>query len=287
MYRWNMGPLVSIIIPNFNNANFVIAAVQSAIAQDYSPCEIIVIDDGSTDNSLKILQSLGEHITIISILNAGAAAARNVGLNNATGAYIALLDSDDIWTQDKISKQMKMMIDFNLDLVYCGGQEFENNNTNGLIHAPIFSGNCYPYFKRFPTRAIIDLGCSSALFRKSLLKSSGLFDSAFLGAAEDWDFFRRYCRIAKVGFLPEILVHYRKHSRNISSGSKFKYYLGNRRAILKMFCEDEGIKWLEKRNVWMKFHFLSAKSLAKEGNLIYAIFLLIRIIGPINTSMLE
>ena len=276
-----MQPLVSVIIPNFNGELFLDESVSSVLKQSYPYIEVIVVDDGSTDNSLELLAKFKDRIIVIEKENFGAASARNLGLLASNGEFIALLDSDDIWEPNKLSLQMKHLLEADLDLVYCHGREFgDQGNVNNLYMAG-FEGDCYVHFKKYPARAIIELGCSSSVFRKSILHKSGLFDTSNPPPTEDWDFFRRFCRYAKVGFCDEILIHYRRHGNNISSRSLAQYYLGNRIAILKMFIDDDGIGIFERRVIWTKFHFASAKSFLKNGRVLDSVRCLVGIFLPV------
>lgn len=277
-----MNSLVSVVIPNYNGELFLREALDSVIKQTYPYIEIIVVDDGSTDSSLKILSEYEEKIKLIKTRKFGASAARNRGIEAARGEYIALLDGDDIWSSNKLQLQIERLEALNLDLVYCSGQEFESDKSNGLVHQAVYSGDCYAYFKKFPTRGIVELGCSSAVFRASLIELSGLFDETFSGAAEDWDFFRRYSRHAKIGYCPEILVKYRRHPGSITARSVLAYYLGNKQAILKMFKDDSSIEFFERRVIWARFHYVSAKSFLKHGEITAGIKCIFRTFRPIK-----
>lgn len=89
--------LISIIIPTFNRARYLPAAIDSVLSQGFDDCEVIVVDDGSTDDSLKLLAAYGQRIRVLTQANAGAGAARNLGIGHAVGEYVAFLDSDDLW----------------------------------------------------------------------------------------------------------------------------------------------------------------------------------------------
>lgn len=277
-----MKSLVSVVIPNHNGALFLLDAITSAIEQDYPNTEIIVVDDGSTDDSLELLKVYKGKVEVICSENFGAASARNLGIMAAKGDYIAFLDSDDVWERNKLRLQLELMETKQLDLVYCSGKEFGSKGEISVPHKAVYSGDCYQYFKKFPTRAIIELGCSSSVIRRSLLYKSGLFDTGFSGPAEDWDFFRRYCKYAKVGFCDQVLIHYRKHTSNVSARSLEEYYLGNRRALLKMFAEDSEIHATERRNIWVNFHFISAKSFLKTGNVTHFLRSIARVCLPVT-----
>lgn len=256
-------PLVSVVIPAFNSEKYIKDCIRSVLQQTYQNIEIIVVDDGSTDGTQSKLQELSNEIIVLRKENEGAASARNLGILHSSGIYIALLDSDDIWLPEKLDKQVQLMSEKELDLVYCGGESFGNTGLP-ITYTPEFSGDCYKNFVQFPTRAIIILGCSSAIIRKSVLEHSGNFDANFLGSAEDWDFFRRFCKHGKVGFLDEALVKYRLHDKNVSGRGVVDFYLGNRKALTKMFAEDKAIGTLERVQIFLKFEAIMLKFCAKK-----------------------
>src|SRR2546425_8625651 len=98
--------LVSCIVPVFNGEHYLREALESILQQTYRPLEIIVIDDGSTDNSAVVVASYGEQIIYLRQVNSGPAAARNRGLQEARGEFIAFLDQDDLWHPEKLARQM-------------------------------------------------------------------------------------------------------------------------------------------------------------------------------------
>ncbi len=102
-------PLVSIVVPNYNYGQFVCEAVESALAQSYKAIEVIVVDDGSTDDSAKKLQRFGPRIQVISQSNQGLSAARNRGMQASRGELIAFLDADDLFHSGKISEQVSYL----------------------------------------------------------------------------------------------------------------------------------------------------------------------------------
>jgi len=101
-------PAVSIIIPTYNRASLVMKAIDSVLAQTYKDYELIVVDDGSTDNTKELLQHYGDDIKYIYQHNGGVNKARNTGIDAAVGQYIALLDNDDLWREDKLAIQMSI-----------------------------------------------------------------------------------------------------------------------------------------------------------------------------------
>src|SRR5690242_13806787 len=95
-------PLISVVIPTFNRARCVANAVDSVLVQTFKDCEVIVVDDGSTDATAEVLKGYGNRVRVIQQSNRGVSAARNAGIRSARGEWIAFLDSDDIWNPDKL-----------------------------------------------------------------------------------------------------------------------------------------------------------------------------------------
>ena len=100
-------PAISVIIPCYNRSVQLHSAIESVLSQTYCPKEVIVVDDGSTDGSVESARSFGQRVTVIEQLNQGAAAARNTGIQIATGEWVAFLDSDDIWHKEKLHRQVQ------------------------------------------------------------------------------------------------------------------------------------------------------------------------------------
>ena len=101
-----MNPSVTVVIPCFNAAPFLRATLESALNQSHAPCEVLVIDDGSTDQSAAIAASYGPPVRVISQANQGESVARNRGIEEARGSWIAFLDSDDLWMPEKLERQL-------------------------------------------------------------------------------------------------------------------------------------------------------------------------------------
>lgn len=105
-----ISPLVSVIIPTYNRADTVQRSIDSALEQSHRPMEVIVVDDGSTDATIEVLEGYGDRIRFITQKNAGPSAARNAGVGLARGEFIAFLDSDDTWKPSKIARQVGVML---------------------------------------------------------------------------------------------------------------------------------------------------------------------------------
>jgi glycosyltransferase involved in cell wall biosynthesis len=252
-------PLVSVIIPSYNYLKYISQCIESVQSQDYPNIELIIVDDGSTDGSFEFLQMLNSKIKIVHQSNQGVSIARNRGLLEATGEYIAFLDADDYWEPSKISKQLAVLKQVSADLVYSGislvsSDGFEITGT----FKPHFSGECASAFRRHPGRAVITLGTSNALFRKCLISKSGLFDPN-LSISADWDFFRRYCDFGKVAILEDDLTYYRQHTENMSTYSN-AFISDLLRSIRKMLADDGlSLRSLERYNILARTYWLLLK----------------------------
>ena len=227
---------VSVIIPNYNYAQYVDEAIESVMNQSYKDIEIVVVNNGSTDNSMEVLEKYSKKIRLINQENLGQSGARKTGLERATGDYIAFLDADDKWDPQKIEKQM-LLFTPKVELVYCGISLFsENSQTVIATKIPTFRGSCSDAFIKYPGVSIVLSGESTSIFTRSLLNKVGGFD-AELNSAAGWDFFRRCSKFSDFDFVPEPLINYRLHSSNMSNSSQ-NTIMDIRRAYKKLFADD-------------------------------------------------
>jgi len=205
-----------VIIPNYNYARFVGQAIDSVLNQTHSDIEIIVVNNGSTDNSLEVLKGFGNRIFLVDQENMGQSGARKSGLSRATGDFIAFLDADDFWEPTKIEKQM-LLFSPKTELVYCGIRRFNENSQQYIsTHLPIFKGSCESAIINHPGLSIVLSGESTAIFTRTLVEKVGGFDPK-LNSAAGWDFFRRCSKYTNFDFVPEALTNYRVHGSNMSN----------------------------------------------------------------------
>jgi glycosyltransferase involved in cell wall biosynthesis len=180
-------PLVTVIIPTFNRGWILQEAIDSVLAQDYVNLELIVVDDGSTDNTAEILSGYRDRLTVLAQDNQGVSAARNRGIQAAAGELIAFLDSDDLWLPQKLSHQVEFFND-RRDALICQTQEIWIRNgrrVNPKIRHQKPSGMI---FERSLELCLVSP--SAVMIRPGLFDRVGLFDEN-LPACEDYDLWLR------------------------------------------------------------------------------------------------
>ncbi len=209
-----MQPLVSVIIPTYNRAALVVQAVQSALNQTYTNMEIIVVNDGSTDNTPEILKEYEGKIKYVYQERSERSKARNEGFRHSTGSYIAFLDSDDLWLPTKIEKQVEVLNKkADVGLVYVGVQFID---TKGNLYDGDLSWErpTRPVlYEDLMTRNIVAGTTSSAMIRRACLEKVGLFDES-MNTCEDLDLFRRIARYYEFCKIDLPLVKFRIHGGN-------------------------------------------------------------------------
>ena len=123
-----MHPTVSAVVTTYNQASYIVATLESVLGQTYPPYEVIVVDDGSTDETPERIGRFGERVRYIRQANQGVAASRNTGVAHARGDYIALLDGDDLWEPEKLAVQITAAHDFpQSGLIVANGVEFDDS----------------------------------------------------------------------------------------------------------------------------------------------------------------
>lgn len=223
-----MNELVSVIIPSYNAETYIEACVRSALGQTYSPLEVIVLDDGSTDGTPALLEKFADRITLVRQENRGVYATRNRGIGLAKGPYIAFLDADDFWKPEKIEKQMEVMrrhpevslVATRIEEVDAGGRPLDRplkDPAAGLYGRPVdisrkllMEGN--------------PISLSSVLVRRELLEEARGFyaDRPILSA--DYDLWIRTAVGRLFYLLPETLTSYRVLGHSLLHGSLEKEY---------------------------------------------------------------
>ena len=195
-------PSVSVIIPTYNRASWLTGAIESVLEQTFSDYELLIIDDGSTDNTLEIVNPFGDRIKYFYQSNRGPSAARNLGIKNARGEFITFLDSDDRWLKNKLLAQVNLMTaDPQVKICYTDEIWIRRGvRVNpGKIHQK-YSG--WIYQRCLP---LCIISPSSVMIHREVLERVGLFDETF-PVCEDYDLWLRVSSRYPITFINKPLI---------------------------------------------------------------------------------
>lgn len=200
-------PAVSIIVPTYNRGDLLPKTLNSVLSQTYSQFELLIVDDGSIDNTKEVVASYGDSRIryLEQPCNRGVSAARNRGLRESKGDYIAFLDSDDEWFPDKLKLQVDLFRNASdsLGLVYTG-VESNRGTDNPTVQLPTYRGNLY---RKLLLTNVIHGGGSNALIRRRVVAAVGMFDED-IPAIEDYDYWLRTARFFDIDFVSQPLIRY-------------------------------------------------------------------------------
>jgi glycosyltransferase involved in cell wall biosynthesis len=200
--------LISCIVPVFNGERYIRETLESIFGQTYSPLEVIVADDGSTDNTRDAVVGFGTRVAYLHQANAGPAAARNLGLAAARGEFIAFLDADDLWHAEKLQRQMDLFAE-RPELDYCV-THVQN------FWEPEMEAEARRLRDHRRSRPLPGYSTQTMLSRHSLFDAIGPFD-ATLGHSDDTEWFLRANESGAIGALhPDVLAFRRLHPANRS-----------------------------------------------------------------------
>lgn len=217
-------PKVAVIIPVYNCAEYICQAIDSVLTQTFRDFELIVVDDGSTDNTKELLMQYGNQLKYIYQENKDMTAARNTGIRSSDSEYIAFLDSDDAWLPNKLECQVRLLDRApEVGLVYCwhyyidsGGKRCEfYNNAIGRSHE---SGS--DLFEKLIKGNVMCGGGSTPVIRRKCLEKSGMFDES-IPYSGDWDLWLRISIDHTIAVIPEPLALYRILDENHGYPEKF------------------------------------------------------------------
>lgn len=208
---------ISLIIPTYNRAHLLSGAVDSALAQTRLPDEIIVVDDGSSDQTAQVLQNYGEQIIVLHKPNGGLASARNAGIERSSGDALAFLDDDDTLTPDSIAVRAALLEQHPAYGVVYGdvmltdgeGREIALHSVHSGLHAP--SGPVFDHYILHNLRPV-----HTYLIRRECLNRAGYFDPAYYGM-EDYDLWLRIAAHCTFYYVPHNLGTYRFHGNQMTS----------------------------------------------------------------------
>jgi glycosyltransferase involved in cell wall biosynthesis len=214
-----MPPLISCVLPVYNGEKYLAEAIGSVLQQAYESIEVIVADDGSTDGTPAIARRFGEQVRYVRQPNAGPAAARNLGVSEAAGAFLTFIDADDLWHPEKLSRQMARF-DARPELDFCvaHAQNF---------WAPELALEEAKFRDHRVAKALPGYVTGTLMARRDFFDAVGPFNPSITHADDtDW-FLRAKERGAVQELLPDVLLYRRLHSDNLSragaAGSRDQY----------------------------------------------------------------
>jgi glycosyltransferase involved in cell wall biosynthesis len=240
-------PTVSAVIPSYNYGHFVGEAVESVLSQKYEPkVEVVVVDDGSTDDTRERLAKYGDRIRYVHQQNRGLSGARNTGIREAKGEWIALLDADDVWHADKTALQMRFALDNDFDVIGSPGKFF---------CPPELDPN--PPVRRFDATDFLTgthISSSTTIVKKRCFDIVGLFDET-LRSVEDRDMWLRLAARFLVGAVDSPVTLHRTHQGQMSknAGRMLSNY---ERCLDKFFAQHP--QYAEHKNVAYAFMYADA-----------------------------
>ena len=217
--------MISVVIPLYNKEHSILSTLESVLAQTYKDWELIIVDDGSTDNSLNVVKEfvgqidnrlLDDRLTLISKKNGGVCSARNRGIQEAKGEYVAFLDADDLWDENYLTEQAKMILDFPEAAMW--GINFAETRNKKIVRRVAtglpdgFRGYVENYFC-IPGRVSDLFHPTGVVVRKEVFAKVGMFDER-IKYAEDTDMWFRIIATNPVAFYDKYLVFYQWDAEN-------------------------------------------------------------------------
>lgn len=233
---------VSVIIPNYNRTNLVGDTIESMLRQSLPPSEVIVVDDGSTDDSAKVIRSFGDRVKLIEQSNQGPGAARNRGMEAATGDLIQFMDSDDLASLNKLEIQYSAIEKSGADFAYCPWVRIKISGNEMKLSGPVMQGRPIPEWKsmlewQMGPWCLVFQNC---LFRRDILKKAGKFRTDLMPSEDSEYLVRILLAQAHAVYTSDCIVFYREHDYNqiTSSGTSSRRRADDWTSYLKIVGEE-------------------------------------------------
>jgi len=237
-------PVVSVIIPSYNLGRFLLAAVESVLRQTYRDFELIVIDDGSTDNTPELARTFPAEVRYIRQENRGLSAVRNRGIELARGRYIIFLDADDVL----LEKALEISVDFmdrHPGACLCHGQSYTMDEAGMPLRLSRARGPRSTFLRdgkeEIKYLIVVDprnvITPSSALIRRACFDRAGLFNTG-LRMSEDVDMWIRMAKISSIGHLAEPVVVARSHGQSITARSSVEVVKNAHTIVIESLFQD-------------------------------------------------
>ena len=251
-----MAPTVSVVIPAHNKGSTIIPAIESVLHQTFSDLEIIVVDDGSTDDTRDRVKGFRHRVRYIHQERAGVSAARNRGIEESRGEFVSFLDGDDLWLPRKLELQLAALKrETHINAVQCSA--YLVNNSLKVVDARLCSPAQDTLLDFLLFRNLPGFG-STLLARRSCIEALGGFGTDLV-ILEDWDMACRLARSGALRSLPDFLVLYRQHPGNRSRNVDIHIEPGFR-SLGRLFSDptlDPAIRAQEAR-IWARFYAMLA-----------------------------
>jgi len=264
-------PLVSVIIPAYNASVWIAETILSVLAQDYKDYEIIVIDDGSTDDTAVIVKRFKDKVLYIHKQNGGQSSARNLGIRAARGKYIAFIDADDLWTKDKLRLQVELLESTNRQWVYSDALAFDNQNGNILYKfseiSKQFEGDI---LKNLYKACFIPM--LTTMIHRDVFTTIGLFnENASMRNREDWEMWLRIAANYPVVLIPQILAYYRVHSTSATGNENLTSRMNGLISVIQEAAIRERDRLGPMKNtILSRIYYLFGRLYALRGETIFA-----------------
>jgi glycosyltransferase involved in cell wall biosynthesis len=271
-------PKVSVVIPTYNRTHFIAEAMQSVIDQTFTDFELIVVDDGSTDNTREVVSSFKDHRIkyIYYQENKGASSAQNTGIRASTGEYVAILGSDDIWLPQNLELQVKLL-DSRPDIaLVCSDMYLFDNNSRKLLGRFWHDKHSDAYINpqkvtQHALKRLLEKGCfigpQATLMRRAVLTEVGCFDESLV-THEDWDLFVRIVKRFPICINDIPLTMVRKHGISLQSSTE-RMYNGAVRVLGKAMSSysltGQELRLIERRLA--RTHFRHGRHMVMNGSM--------------------
>ena len=230
-------PRVSVIIPAYNRAHLIGETLESVLNQTFKDLEVIIVDDGSTDDTKSVVSRYNGPIKYIYQSNQGLPGARNTGISAANGEYIAFTDSDDLWISDKLQRQVDLLdAEPQVGMVYCGYQ-FVGASCEYLPLPEIY--RLHPLQRGCILRDLFRfdfIPSTTVMVRRRCLDETGPFDTTLNLASEDWDLWLRFAKRYEISYVDKTLALIRVHDGNWASE---RVAVGTVQVILKHLSSED------------------------------------------------
>ena len=264
-------PLVSVIMPAYNSEKYIGKSIESVLAQDYEKFELIIVDDGSKDGSKSIVEQYAKNDIRIKLLeqaNQGVSAARNKGLDTATGEYVAFLDSDDLWDADNLSVMVQAaectksgLVCASMDIINADGTRQKANTAykDGELMDFVTNNNEIRFF----------WGIGSVIIRRDILEKYHIRFDEGIAIMEDIGFYIKIFAVTNLKSVPRVMAHYCKHENSATTAAYNPHKWEGSVEIFRHaeeYIKKYRLEWIEKyQKIWDYYAYRFIWTVVKNG----------------------